>query len=132
MAKSITGIVIDDDLDTVAVFTEYLNLKGIEVVGMGYNGKDAVNLYKSLKPDFVFLDIMMPDFDGLYAIEKIFEYDLNAKIIVVTADVSSDTKEKISKTKVSGVLFKPYEMDNIMELLDNLSKNYVVSSSTMN
>ena len=122
MAEPKKGIVIDDDIDTVEVFREYLDLKGIEVVGVGYNGKDAVELYKAHKPDYVFLDIMMPDFDGLYAIEKIFEYDQDAKIIVVTADISSGTKEKISKTKVSGVLFKPYEMENIMEILDNLSK----------
>ena len=130
--ESVRGIVIDDDPDTVAVFTEYLNVKGIEVVGTGYNGKDAVDLYKTHKPDFVFLDIMMPDFDGLYAIEKIFDYDPNAKIIVVTADISSGTKEKINKTKVSGVLFKPYEMDNIMELLENISKKQVVSSPPLN
>ncbi len=35
-------IVIDDDIDTVEVFSEYLIMKGYELVGKGYNGKDAV------------------------------------------------------------------------------------------
>ena len=54
--RIITSIVIDDDLDTVELFSEYLEIKGIHVVGKGYDGKEAVELYQKLKPDVIFLD----------------------------------------------------------------------------
>ena len=59
------------DKDTVSVFKDYLSLKGIDVLGVGYNGKEAVQLYLQLKPDIVFLDHRMPEYNGLYALANI-------------------------------------------------------------
>jgi two-component system chemotaxis response regulator CheY len=41
-----------------------------EVIGEASNGEDAVSLYKNLKPDLVTMDLVMPNYDGLQAIEK--------------------------------------------------------------
>ena len=43
----VRAIVVDDDNDTVEVFTDYLKIKGIDVVGTGSNGKQAFELYQS-------------------------------------------------------------------------------------
>ncbi len=110
---TITAIVIDDDLDTVELFCEYLELEGIQVIGKGYDGKEAVELYQKMKPDIVFLDIMMPHYNGFYAAERIQKVDSNAKIIMVTADLTSDTANKLKELKVP-VIYKPYEFDDIM------------------
>jgi len=58
--KTVSAIVIDDDTSTVDVFTEYLNMIDVAVIGIGYDGKSAVELYAEHKPDMVFLDLMMP------------------------------------------------------------------------
>ena len=47
---------VDDDSDTVEVFTDYLKIKGVDVVGTGSDGKEAFELYQSLKPDIVILE----------------------------------------------------------------------------
>ena len=39
--KQITALVVDDDKNTISVFSEYLQLKGIEVIGTGYDGMEA-------------------------------------------------------------------------------------------
>ena len=39
-------MVVDDDIDTVDLFSEYLEIHGIEVVARGYDGKEAVALYE--------------------------------------------------------------------------------------
>lgn len=57
-------IVVDDDPDTVEVFSEYLKLKGIDIVGTGSDGKEAVDLYQEFKPDIIILDMKMPEYDG--------------------------------------------------------------------
>jgi len=49
-----TAIVIDDDYDTVDTFSELLEEQQITVIGKGYNGKNAIDLYSKHSPDVVF------------------------------------------------------------------------------
>ena len=64
-------IVIDDDVDSVYIISEFLKLKGFSIVGSGTNGKEAVEMYAERKPDLVILDMKMPEYDGIYAIDNI-------------------------------------------------------------
>lgn len=50
----LTAIVIDDDHDLTEVLSDLLEFHDIRVLGIGYNGKDAVQLYKKYKPDILF------------------------------------------------------------------------------
>ena len=122
-------IVVDDDRDTVEVFCEYLNIKNIQVLGRGYDGKAAVDLYQEHKPDIVLLDVMMPDYDGFYGLEQIRKHDPNAKIIMVTADLTSDTEKKLVELKASAMIYKPYEIDSVIETIEKVSKENVVLST---
>ena len=63
----------DDNEDIVYSMTELLEIYGIDVVGKGYNGLEAVELFEKFSPDVVLLDLMMPQYDGLYALRKIRE-----------------------------------------------------------
>jgi DNA-binding NarL/FixJ family response regulator len=116
-----TAIVVDDDTDTVEVFCDYLALKNVQVLGRGSNGKSAVELYQKHKPDFVFLDLMMPEYDGFYALERIRSLDPTAKIIVVTADVREETMSRLSKLKPTEVFIKPYDVNKIVQLLEKIT-----------
>lgn len=111
-------IVIDDDKDTVRLFSEFLEEKGIKVLGTGYDGKTAVTMFREKKPDAVLIDIMMPNGSGFYAIKKIQEKDPDAKIIAVTADMSSLTEEKLNKLKIP-IIYKPFQMDVILDTIRN-------------
>ena len=117
----ITAIVIDDDKNIVDFFSEYLELKDINVIGKGYDGKQAVDLYVTLRPDVVFLDVMMDGFDGLYALEEIKKVDHHANVIMVTADLRHDTHVKLTNLNASAVIFKPFEMDAVMHAIHDLS-----------
>ena len=119
----ITGIVIDDEPDIVDVFSEMLESEGINVVGKGGNGKDAIDLYFANKPDIVFLDMMMPDGSGFHAIKKIREKNSKAVIIAVTANVTALTEEKLKKLKVNGIVYKPVDMDEIMKIVKTSLKS---------
>ncbi len=122
-------IVVDDDRDTVEVFCEYLAIKDIEVLGRGYDGKTAVELYKKYTPDVVLLDVMMPDYDGFYGLENIRKINPDAKIIMVTADLTSDTEKKLVDLKASAMIYKPYEIDSVIETIEKVSKDNVVLST---
>jgi CheY-like chemotaxis protein len=116
----LTTIVIDDDIDTVEVFCEYLELKNALVLGKGYNGKDAVELYKKHLPDVVFLDLMMPQYDGIYALENIRKINPLARVIVITADMRRETEEELDKLEPTAVFIKPFNIDKIMQTLSKI------------
>lgn len=63
------------------------------MIGAGKDGQEAVELYQKLTPDLVFLDVMMPDYDGLYALENIRKFNPYAPIIMITGDVTEQTNK---------------------------------------
>ena len=123
-------IVVDDDPSTVKVFVEFLKVKKIDVIGTGINGRDAVALYKELKPDVVLLDVMMPQYDGFYAIEKIREIDEKAKIIAVTADLTAETEKKLQEMNVTAITYKPYEIDTVVETIEKVNNGQMIELSS--
>ncbi|MCV0393471.1 MAG: response regulator [Nitrosopumilus sp.] len=116
MSKSV--IVIDDDEDTVRLFSEFLEEHGISVVGNGFDGVTAVKLYKQTKPDVVLIDLNMPNGSGFYAIKKIQDINPEAKIIAVTADSSYSTEEKLEKLNIP-LIQKPFKMDKVIQIIEN-------------
>ena len=127
LRENLNVVVVDDDYNTVEVFTESLELSEIKVVGKGYDGKDAVHLYKELKPDIVFLDVMMPDFDGFYALENIMKINPNALVVMITADLSIETEIKLENMKATTVIYKPFDIQQIIEIIDKLALKAVKS-----
>ncbi len=127
LRENLNVIVIDDDYNTVEVFNEFLELSEIKVVGKGYDGKDAVNLYKQLKPDIVFLDVMMPDYDGFYALENIKKINPNALVVMITADLTRDTEIKLENLKPTSIVYKPFDIQQIIEVIDKLALKVVKS-----
>ena len=114
-------VIVDDDYNTVDVFTEFLELSEMKVVGKGYDGKDAVNLYKQLKPDIIFLDVMMPEYDGFYGLEKIREINPDALVVMVTADLTTETEIKLTSMKATSIIYKPFDIQQILELISKLT-----------
>jgi len=113
----IRAIVVDDDADVREIFIELLEMNDIKVVANGVNGKEAVELYKMHHPDFVFLDYLMPEYDGLYAIEKIREFDPHGKIILVSG--SHFERNALGDT-VKAIIKKPIEMNDIFKAINKI------------
>lgn len=116
-----TAIVIDDDKDTVSVLSDFLRIKGIQVVGEGYDGAEAVEIYKKFRPDIVFLDVMMDKYDGFYGLVKIRDIKKDAIVIMVTADMTVETESMLTKLNASTLIYKPYDINKIMEIIKKLT-----------
>lgn len=114
-------LIIDDDKDTVEVLSEFLSLYDIDVVAKGHNGRDAVALYQEFKPDFVLMDVMMPEYDGFYGLSSIRTVDPTAKVIMITADLTTETEIKLQELKANAIIYKPFDMDKIINLIRNTS-----------
>ena len=103
-------IVVDDDRDMVESLSKLLAQKKIHVVAKGFNGKEAVELYFSYKPDVLLLDMKMPEHDGVYAINEIKTQDPKAKIIAISAYLDDYTKLNSVST-----FLKPIDVDEVVE-----------------
>ena len=62
---------------------------------------------------------MMPDYDGLYALENIRKIDPNSKVVMVTADTSSETESILKKFQPNAVIHKPYDIYSITHTIEN-------------
>lgn len=86
------------------------------------NGLEALETYKQEKPNLVFLDLTMPVMDGFEAIEKIIEFDNQAKIIVISADIQKGSMEKVSQLGAIGFVKKPINSNSMKEILKRFDK----------
>jgi len=108
------AIVIDDDRDSVRSLSTLLEINGIEVDGKGYDGKEAIELYKKNQPDVVLLDMMMPTYDGKYAIRNLKKENKDVKIVVLTAYKNI---YEFEENEVAAVLEKPYNISKVIEAM---------------
>ena len=113
-------LIVEDDPDILEVLGEFLNRKGTMVVGKAKNGLEAFEQYRDQRPDVVLMDIMMPQYDGIYGLEKILGLDPKAKIIIVTGCVS-ESRDQLKRMGAVEVLSKPCEFDRIFGVIDKIT-----------
>ena len=115
---TIQALVVDDDQNVLNTFVDLLDICKINVVGTAKNGKEAIEQFKKLTPDLVFLDIMMPEFDGRYALREIRNIDQNIPVVMISGG-DDDAIDKLLEFKPSAVLHKPFRMNTLLDLLKN-------------
>lgn len=115
---NIKVVIVDDEVDFVKIFKELLEMRGINVVGTAYNGKDAVKLYKQKKPDILFLDVRMPYYDGYYATKEIFSLDKNAKIILLTGSPTVEITTMLKELPIAAIVCKPIDIEKVVFLIE--------------
>lgn len=100
-------VVIDDDkLVCLSLKTILEAEKDISVAGTGNNGKEAILLYHSLKPDILLIDIRMDTMTGLEAAEQILETDKDAKILFLTTFSDNEYIVKALRIGAKGYIIK--------------------------
>lgn len=113
----VSCIVIDDNQNILDVFSDLLEIFGIQVIATGNDGMQAVKLYKKYRPDVIFVDLIMPRYDGFYAIKKIREIDPDSKIIIVTGDLTRDESYLLDSHKITAVIYKPFDMNIVKQVI---------------
>lgn len=100
-------VVVDDDKLVCVSLKTILEAEGnISVVGLGCNGKEAIELYNSLKPDILLMDIRMETMTGLEAGEAILRSDKTAKILFLTTFSDDEYIIKALKMGAKGYIIK--------------------------
>ncbi len=113
-------LLVDDSPMIHNLLRKTLENNGYEVCGDAKNGSEGVDMYMSLMPDLVFMDVTMPIMDGIEAARRIKENNPAARIIMLTA---MGDEEIISQAKDVGVdifLKKPFDDYKIVSAIAKL------------
>ena len=120
MADKLKVLVVDDAFITRNVIKKIFDDLGHNVVAEAKNGKEAVELYKSLKPDLVTMDINMPDMNGVEALKKIIEFDKDAIVIMITSIGQEKMVLEAMEYGASAYIQKVITQHKIEEVLEDL------------
>ena len=118
-------IVVDDNEDIVNSIIDLLEIYGIEVLGQGHNGLECVELFDALRPDVVLLDLMMPKYDGLYALKNIRNIDPKSTVVIVTGGGTPSMHDELDALEPNKILFKPLDVNTLIESILDVSPNSV-------
>lgn len=113
-------MVVDDAMFMRASLKMMLEKNGFEIAAEAENGAIAVQKYKEIKPDFVTMDITMPEMDGLQALKLIKQFDANAKVIVVSAMGQEPVVKEAILSGAKSFIVKPFKEDFVLKTLNSI------------
>ena len=115
-----TLLVADDALIIRQIIKDMATKAGWTVVGEAANGQEAIERYRQLRPDAVTLDLVMPEHDGLYALQGIMKFDPQARVLLVSALEQRGVLKDAFKAGAADFLPKPFDKQNLQSTLAQL------------
>ncbi len=115
-------LVVDDSMFIAKQLGQILTSEGFEVADTAGDGMQGLEKYKALHPnvDLVTMDITMPVMDGVTALEKILEFDKEAKIIMVSALGKEDVVKKCLLLGAKSYIVKPLDRKKVLERVTSI------------
>lgn len=121
--KQIRVLLIEDDPMVREVNRQFIErVEGFNIVGQATNGLDGLAQIAVLKPDLVFMDLFMPEQDGITSLRKIREQHMPVDVITVTAANDLKTVQEILHLGVFDYIMKPFSFERVQGTLENYAR----------
>jgi two-component system chemotaxis response regulator CheY len=117
---SYTVLLCDDALFMRAMLRGIVTQAGYDVIGDAANGRIAVEQYTALRPDIVFMDMVMPELGGVDAVREICKLDPNARIVMCSAMGQQQIVAEAIQAGAKGFITKPFTASRVLEALADL------------
>lgn len=112
-------IIVDDEKQMRFVLKKaLLKISNIEVLGEASNGKEAIDLVESLKPDGVFIDVEMPNMDGIEAAKHIL--DIKPKIMLVFITAHQQYMPQAFELYAFDYMIKPFKLERLRQTINRM------------
>lgn len=121
--KNANILIVDDQIANIEVLTGLLIRQKYTNVHFTIDPREVVQLYKSFKPDLILLDLSMPFLTGFEVMEKLKEItpeNTFLPILVLTADVTVESKQHALSVGASDFLTKPFDLLEVVLRIKNL------------
>jgi len=112
LAKKI--LIVDDVGMMRMMIKEILSKNGYEIAE-ARNAREAVEIYATLRPDLVTMDIVMPDLNGIDGVKAIRRIDPGASIIMCSAKSERDMVLEAIRAGAKGFIVKPFKAAQIVK-----------------
>jgi DNA-binding NtrC family response regulator len=117
MPEPTSILVIDDEEAICFAFRRYFEKRGLRVA-VAATAREGLARLRETGADVIFLDVRLPDADGLDVLERIRAEDPRAAVIVITAYGSLETVTRALRNQAFEYLVKPLDLDRAAELVD--------------
>lgn len=114
-------LIVDDEPGILSTLSQVLGDEGYDTIGTGW-GEEALELYREKRPDVVFLDIWLPDRDGLETLQTLREMDPTAAVVMMSGHGSAETAVKAIKMGAYDYLEKPMSYRRAVEAVSGALK----------
>jgi two-component system LytT family response regulator len=112
-------IIADDEMGMRLVLKKAIEkFREFEIIGEAEDGNSALLLFEQLRPHVVFLDVEMPEINGLDCARKIF--DINPKTIIIFATAHSEYMPQAFEMYAFDYMIKPFKVERIFQTLDRI------------
>jgi two-component system chemotaxis response regulator CheY len=88
---------------------------GYEIAGEADNGVKAIELFKTLKPDLVIMDIIMPEMGGIDAVREIVKVNPTAKILICSSMGQQSLVVEAIQAGAKDFIVKPFQPSNVLD-----------------
>ena len=122
MGEKKTKILICDDSSLIRKQLKDLLIKMDCEVIEAVNVKEVVDIFKEVQPDVVFMDIVMPEADGLEALKNIKVYNQDAKVIMLSSIGTSTKLVQALKSGAMDFIQKPYTSEQISKVVADIRR----------
>jgi len=112
---ALNALVVDDSIITTDKLVNMLTELGHNVLQVAGTGEEALTAYRQLQPDFVTMDITMPDMDGVQATRLIVEEFPHANIIMATSHGQEKMVLAAIDAGARGYILKPIRKEKLQE-----------------
>ena len=116
-------IIADDEpffIEGLKVLIDW-DKNGYEIVGLAYNGEEAMEKIIAQKPDVVLTDLRMPEIEGLEIIRKcVKELNLKLKFIIISGYDDFTYAQKAMKYGVNHYILKPVDEETLLNALSEI------------
>jgi two-component system chemotaxis response regulator CheY len=110
-------LICDDSILMRKLVADTLVADGWTICGEAGDGREAVSQYEKLRPDAVTMDIVMPHYDGLFALPRILQVDRDAKVVVVSALAQTKMISEAIRAGAQDFIVKPFMPEQLQQTL---------------
>ena len=113
---AVSVLIVEDDRNIAELLQMYLEKEGYAVTAAGDGGK-GLEKFRSIKPDLVLLDVMMPVMDG-WTLCRTIRAESQTPVIMLTAKGETDDKVTGLKSGADDYVTKPFEMKEVLARIE--------------
>jgi two-component system chemotaxis response regulator CheY len=113
-------LICDDAIFMRTMIADILTGAGYEIAGEAESGLQAVERYKTIKPDLVTMDIVMPDMGGIDAVKAIVAIDPGAKILMCSAMGQQSLVVEAIQAGAKDFVVKPFQPARVLEAVQRV------------